>query len=104
MAVVLGDLVDGGGLLLETLVDGGDLALDRGVDVAGRLDRLDGAESVALLNPLARRLGELDVDDIAKLFGSVLGDANDGGLVVGGEVNPLVVLGVLAEEAYKWYK
>jgi hypothetical protein len=34
-AVVLGDLVDGGGLLLEVVVDLGDAQSDRGVDVAG---------------------------------------------------------------------
>ena len=99
VAVVLGHLVDGGGLLLEDLVDGEDLAADGSEDVRRGLDGLDGADAVTLLDEVAAGLGELDVDDVTELLGGVLGDADDSGLVVGGEVDPLVLLGVLAEEA-----
>lgn len=100
VAVVLGHLVEGAWLLLQGLVHGGDLTLDRGVDVGGALDGLDGAEGVALLDPFAAHLGQFSVDDVAELFGSVLGDSNDGGFVVGGEVNPLVLLGVSLRKSY----
>ena len=93
--VVLGDLVDGAGLLLEAAVDVGDLARNGGVDVGGRLDGLDGANGIACTNFLAL-LGELDVDDVTQGLGGVLGDANDTRCLVGVEVDPLVVLGVLS--------
>lgn len=70
-AVVLGHLVDGGGLLLQQGVGVGDLAADGRVDVAGALDGLDGADGVALVSPFARG-GQLDVDDVAQLLGGVL--------------------------------
>lgn len=95
VGVVLGDLVDGAGLLLEAGVDLGDLAGDGGVDVGGALDGLDGADGIALGDGGAL-LGELDVDDVAQLLGGVLGNADDARLLVGVEVDPLVVLGVLA--------
>lgn len=98
-AVVLGNLVDVAGLLLELLVDVGDAAGDRGVDVGGRLDRLDGADGVARLD-LAALLGQLHVDDVAQSFGSVLGDANHARLVVGRQVDPLMVFGVLPYGVY----
>jgi hypothetical protein len=50
IAVILGDLVDGGRLLLQQHIAQDDLALDGGVDVAGRLDGLDGANGVASLD------------------------------------------------------
>lgn len=78
----------------------GDLAADRGVDVAGALDGLDGADGVALVGPFARG-GKLDVDDVAQLLGGVLGDADDACLAVGGEVDPLMVLCVLASKAWR---
>lgn len=93
VGVVLGDLVDGGGLLLKDNVGAGNLALDGGVDVRGALDRLDGADGVALVNPVTSGLGKLDVDDVTELLSSVLGDANNTRLAVGGDINPLVVLG-----------
>lgn len=100
VAVVLGDLVDGGGLLLEQLVGGDDLAAHGGVDVGGALDRLDGADGVALVDEVGgRRLGQLHVDDVAELLGGVRRDADDARLAVGRQVDPLVVLGVLADEA-----
>jgi hypothetical protein len=99
MAVVLRHLVNGGGLLLEDLVDSDDPAADGGEDVGRGLDGFNGADGVTLLEEVARGLGELDVDDVTELLSGVLGDADNGGLVVGGEVNPLVFLGVLAEEA-----
>lgn len=95
VGVVLGDLVDGTGLLLEAEVDLGNLAGDGGVDVGGALDGLDGADGVAL-GDLCALLGELDVNDVAQLLGRVLGNADDAGFLVGVEVNPLVVLGELA--------
>lgn len=98
IAIVLGDLVDGGGLLLQQHIALDDLALDGGVDVAGRLDGLDGANGVTGLDKVARGLWELDVDNVAELVGGVLGDANGGGFAVGGEVDPFVVLGVLLGE------
>lgn len=99
VAVILRNLVDDGGLLLEADVALDDLAADRGVDVAGALDGLDGADGVTLVDEVAGGLGELDVDNVAELLGGVLGDANGGALAVGGEVNPLVVVSVLAGEA-----
>lgn len=98
VAIILGDLVDGGGLLLQQGVTLDDLAPDGGVDVAGRLDGLDGTNGVAGVDKVARRLGEFDVDDVTKLLGGVLRDANGGGLAVGGQVDPFVVLGVLFDE------
>jgi hypothetical protein len=50
-----------------------------------------------LLDPFAL-FGELDVDDVTQLLGSVLGNAHDTGLAVGGEVDPFVVLCVSADE------
>lgn len=99
VAVVLRDLVDGGGLLLKQGVAREDFAADRGVDVAGALDRLDGTNGVTLVDKVVGALRELNVDDITKLLGGVLGDANDARLAVGRQVNPLVVLGVLLGEA-----
>lgn len=96
--VVLGHLVDGTGLLLEVNVDLDDLAADGGVDIGGALDRLDGANGVALGDGRAL-LGELDEDDVTEGLGGVLGDADDARLVVGREVDPLVVLGILADES-----
>lgn len=95
VGVVFGHLVDGAGLLLEAEVDLGDLAADGRVDVGGALDGLDGADGVAL-GDLRALLGELDVDDVAQGVGGVLGDADDARLLVGVEVDPLVVLCVLA--------
>lgn len=70
-AVILGDLVDDGGLLLEGDVGVDDAALDGGVDVAGALDGLDGTNGVALVDPVASGLGELNVDDVAELLRGV---------------------------------
>jgi len=94
--VVLGDLVDGAGLLLEQHVGRGDAAADGGVDVGGALDRLDGADGVAGLDLLAL-LGELDEDDVAEGLGGVLADANDAGLLIGREIDPFVLLGVFPQ-------
>ncbi|KAF5131392.1 hypothetical protein E5D57_007747 [Metarhizium anisopliae] len=66
IAIVLGDLVDGGGLLLQQHIALDDLALDGGVDVAGRLDGLDGANGVTGLDKVARGLRELDVRTAAR--------------------------------------
>jgi hypothetical protein len=97
--VVLGDLVDGAGLLLQHQVDLSDLARNRGVDVGGALDGLDGANGVAGQDVLAL-LRQLDVDDIAQLLGGVLADAQDARLLVRGEVDPLVLLGVFPYRIY----
>jgi hypothetical protein len=101
--VVLGDLVDGAGLLLQHQVDLSDLARDRGVDVGGALDGLDGANGVAGLDVLAL-LRQLDVDDIAQLLGGVLADAQDARLLVRGEVDPLVLLGVFPYRIYNEWR
>lgn len=53
VAVILGNLVNGGGLLLEQDIALDDLALDGGVDVAGGLDGLDGANGIAGLDEVA---------------------------------------------------
>ena len=98
--VVLGHLVDGARLLLEQVVDVGDAARDGRVDVGGALDRLDGADGVAGAHALAL-LRQLDVDDVAEGLGRVLADADDARLVVGREVDPLVVLGVLPNRPLK---
>ena len=97
--VVLGNLVDGAGLLLQQHVDLGDLARDGGVDVGGALDRLNGADGVTGgdLPPLFR---ELDIDNVAQSRGGVLADTEDTGLLVGGEVDPLVLLGVFPQRIY----
>lgn len=100
VGVVLRDLVDGGGLLLKDGVGAGNLALDGGVDVGGTLDRLDGADGVALVDPVTSGLGELDVDNVTELLSSVLGDANDARLAVGSDINPLVVLGEALGQSY----
>lgn len=89
-AIILGDLVDGRGLLLEGVVDVGDAKADRSVDVGGGLDRLDGTDSVTLLDPVVD-LRELNVDDVTELFGGVGRETNDTGLLVCREINPLVV-------------
>ena len=92
--VVLGDLVDRGGALLEGDVVGNDLAADGSVDVGSRLDGLDGAEGITGLDLLAL-LGELDEDDVAEGLGGVGADADVTGLLVVGELDPLVLAGVL---------
>lgn len=61
------------------------------MDVGGGLDRLDGADGVALLYPVVG-LGELNVDNVAQLVGRVLGDADDARLLLDVDVDPLVVL------------
>jgi hypothetical protein len=53
MGIILGNLVDGAGLLLQQEVDMGDLAADWGVDVRRALDGLDGTNCVAGTNNLA---------------------------------------------------
>lgn len=98
VGVILGNLVDDGGLLLESGVGSSNLALDGGVDVAGRFDRLDGTNGVALINEIASGLGEFDVDDVTELLRGVFGNANDAGLAVCRQVNPFVVLGVSLSE------
>jgi hypothetical protein len=97
--VVLRNLIDSGGLLLQQEVDVGDLAADGGVDVAGALDRLDGADRVAGLDRLAL-LRQLDVDDVAEGLGRVLADSDDACLVVGRKVNPFVVLCVFPNRSF----
>lgn len=96
VGVVLGDLVDGAGLLLECEVDGGDGAGDGGVDVGGALDGLDGADGVARAHLFAFR-GELNVHDVAELLGGVLRDPDHAGGLVGVQVDPFVVFGVFAD-------
>jgi hypothetical protein len=39
---------------------------------------------------------QLDVDDVSQLLGGVLADAQDASLLVGREVNPLVLDGVFS--------
>lgn len=94
--VVLGDLVDGAGLLLEDQVDVGDLAGHGGVDVGGALDALDGADGVAAphLLPL---LGQLHVYHVAQLLRRVLADPDHARRLVGVQVDPLVVFGVFSD-------
>lgn len=99
VGVVLGHLVDGAGLLLEGEVDAGDLAGDGGVDVGGALDRLHGADGVARADLLAL-LRQLHVHDVAQLLGRVLRDADHPRRLVRVQVDPLVVLGVLADISY----
>lgn len=96
VGVILRDLVEVARLLLEHEVDLGDLAAHGGVDVGGTLDRLDGTDSVALVDGPAL-LWELDVDEVTEGLGGVLADADDAGLLVGGEVNPFVLLGVFPD-------
>lgn len=79
--VVLGQLIDGAGLLLEDGVDARDLAADRSVDIGRALDRLDGADGVASLDYLAD-LGKLDKDDVAQRLGGVFRDSDNGGLTI----------------------
>jgi hypothetical protein len=97
--VVLGDLVDGAGLLLQREVDLGDLARDRGVDVGRALDRLDGADGVAGLR-LPALFRQLDVDNVAQRLGGILADAQNTRLFIRREVNPLVLLGVFPYRVY----
>lgn len=92
--VVLGNLVDGGRAFLEGQVASNDLAADGGVDVGGRLDGLDGAKGIASVDLLAL-LGELDEDDVAEGLGSVGANADVTSLLVVGELDPLVLAGVL---------
>jgi hypothetical protein len=44
-------------------------------------------------------LGEFDVDYISELFGGVLRNPNETVLLVGGQINPFVVLGVFSSKA-----
>lgn len=99
MRIVLGDLVDGRGLLLQKKVDVCNLAGHGSVDIGSALHGLDGANGVAGLENLPF-LRQLDVDDVAEGFGGILADADDARFVVGREVDPLVVLGVLLYRVY----
>lgn len=45
-------------------------------------------------------LGEFDVDYISELFGGVLRNSNEAVLLVGGQINPLVVFGVSSSKAF----
>lgn len=89
---VLGAVVDGGGLLLQQLVDGCDGACDGRVDIGSGLDGFHSANGIARSN-LHGDGWELDIDDIAQSMRCVLGDANGSGLVIWGQLDPLVVLG-----------
>jgi hypothetical protein len=72
--LALGILVDVARLGLEIRVDLGHGAGDGCQDVRGGLDRLDGANCVALAD-LEINLGQFDVDDVAEGLGGVFGDA-----------------------------
>jgi hypothetical protein len=96
MRIVLGDLVDSGGLLLEQEVDASDLAGNWCVNISGALDRLDGADSIARSDLLAL-LRELHENDVAELLGGILAETDDAGLEIRREINPLVLLGVFPQ-------
>jgi hypothetical protein len=98
--VVFRDSIDLSGLLLEHQINIGDAARNWRIDISGALDGLDGADRIAGLNRFVG-LGEFYIDDIAQLFSGVRGDTNDTGGFVGIEVDPFVVLGVLANLSCK---
>src|SRR5258706_6428423 len=76
---------------LERLIGFDDRAGDRAVQLRHRLDRLDRAEDVVLLE-LRRRLGQLDEDDVAQLALCIVRDADLYDLRVGALSHPLMVL------------
>ena len=119
--LALGALVQKVGRVLELAVDLDDLASNGRKDVGRSLDRLDGTNLLCgsgrvSSGSLPQRVrvertscsnlgalgGELDVDDVAQRLGGVLGDADHARLVVGRQVDPLVVLGVLPYWVYLW--
>ena len=80
------------GFSLERAVDLGDFAADRCIQLRYGLDRLNGAEDVAL-RQLAANLGQLEIHHIAKLFLRVIRDAH--ARVAAGELHPFVIFRVL---------
>ena len=109
-AVLLGLVVDEGGVSLHVLVVSSHSACDGGVDVSGGLHALNAHDAVAL-GEAGADVGQVKVNDIAELALSEVSDANLGflkielckgraylGLVV--VLNPLVVRGELATRLF----
>src|SRR5690606_36833820 len=92
-------LVDEPGVVRDLLVDLHDLAVERGANVRGRLDAFDDADLVTRGYGLPG-IGQFDEDDIAELFGGVLGDADDDQVALGAE--PFVIFGVLHGSGPYW--
>lgn len=76
-AVLLGFVVDEGGVGLHVLVVGSDHAGDWGVHISCSLDRLDTADAVSLHESCAD-LSQVEVHDVTELALSEVGDANLG--------------------------
>ena len=77
----LGLLVQEFGRIAEGRIHFGHFALSGCVDIGSGLDRLDAHNGLAGREGSATA-GQLDVHDVAKLVGSMFGDANGSGLQV----------------------
>jgi hypothetical protein len=95
MRVVLRNSIDLSRFLLKHQVDISHTASDRGVDVGCALHGLNSTNRVASLKCLVD-FGEFHINNIAQLHGGVGGDADHTGSLICVEIDPFVVLGVLA--------
>ena len=98
--------VEDTGVRIQVVVDGDDLTGDGGVDVGRRLHRFDGTHDVADFDEVTD-FRQFDEGDVTQGFGGVLGDTDEGGVVVeegdplvfGGELDALgTFFGVLVDE------